>query len=315
MKTTPLNPHERRKNNTDLQNDDRTTIMQGGEADFALNSPAVVSLIMGGPSQWAGKTWLLEKNLVLGRSKQQADIYIPEKSLSRRHASLITQKQETKVKDLNSTNGTLLNKKKLPPGEVFTLKNNDLLKMGKLVFKFIESGNIEALSALKVREQIHTDSLCQIHNRKFMEEKGDELFFKCQENEKPLSFILFDLDHFKKINDQYGHLGGDFILSCVAGVVQKLTRKSDIFCRMGGEEFALVVTAPLENAKTLADKIRIAVADEPFKFEGRSISVTISAGVSSLKKEDKNWSALYKRADKASYISKKQGRNKITTAL
>ena len=271
------------------------------------NSPALLSLIVG-PRQWVGKTWFLTKDQTFGRDKRQVDVYIPESSLSREHIRLIFSNKNIQAQDLQSTNGSFLNNQKMDPEKIYTLKNGDILRLGEIVFKFIASGNIEARSIFHVQDQIYTDSLCQIHNRKYMEDKGQDMILQ----KKTVSFISFDLDHFKKINDQYGHIGGDFILTCVSSLVRKSIRKSDIFCRMGGEEFALMLECDKETAHQLAEEIRRKIAGEVFEFEDQPIQISVSLGVAELQKTDKSWKDLYKRADQALYESKRAGRNRVS---
>ncbi len=271
------------------------------------DSPALLSLIIG-PKQWVGKTWFLTKNQTFGRDKNTADVYIPDNSLSREHIRIICSGKTIQVQDLKSTNGSFLNNQKVDPEQVYTLKNSDILRLGDIVFKFIASGNIEARSIFHVQDQMYKDPLCQIHNRKYMEDKGQEMI----RQKKYVSFISFDLDHFKKINDQYGHIGGDFILTCVSSLVRNSIRKSDIFCRMGGEEFSLMMECDKETAFQLAEEIRSKIAGEVFEFEDQTITVSVSLGVAEIQKTDKSWQDLYKRADKALYKSKKEGRNRVS---
>ena len=271
------------------------------------DNPALLSLIIG-PKQWIGKTWFLTKDQTLGRDKKKADVYIPDNSLSREHVRIIFTNKNIQVQDMGSTNGSFLNNQKMDPEQIYALQNSDILRLGEIVFKFIASGNIEARSIFHVQDQIYTDSLCQIHNRKYMEDKGQEMIHQ----KKHVSFISFDLDHFKKINDQYGHIGGDFILTCVSSLVRNSIRKSDLFCRMGGEEFSLMMECDKETAFQLAEEIRGKIASEVFEFEEQPIRVSVSLGVAEIQEGDKSWKDLYKRADKALYQSKKEGRNRVS---
>ena len=276
-----------------------------------LSDSAVISIISG-PEKWIGRAWPLTKNQTLGRNAGSTDISISELSLSRKHIHFIYKEDGIQVQDLNSTNGTFLNGQKLDAEKTYLLKNNDILKIGDLVFKFMDKGNVEGLSALRMQDQIYTDSLCQIWNRLFMDIKAREMFVYAQQYTSPLSFIVFDIDFFKKINDQYSHLAGDFILFSIADVVKNLIRQTDVFCRMGGEEFGLILECRMESAVQLAEKIRKKIENKSFQFKSDEIKITLSAGVSELKENDQNWKNLYERADSALYESKKQGRNQIT---
>lgn len=289
---------------------DLTQMVKVSEAGEVENAAALTLIL--GPQQWIGRVWSLTKDVAFGRDQDKADVYVPERSLSRAHFQLQIEGKKVRVKDLGSTNGTFVNKIKLKSNEYYELSNNDLLKSGRLIFRFIESGNIEAISALKVQEQVYTDPLCQTSNRKFIEDKMGEIINHCQKKHLFLSFIVLDIDHFKKINDTHTHLGGDFILSCLAARVKEIIRKEDIFARIGGEEFVLVTSTPMEGSIHFADKIRTSIYDEPFEFQDQKIQVSVSLGVTSLQDEDVDWKDLYKRADQALYQSKQSGRNKVT---
>ena len=280
-------------------------------ADAMKNSPAVVSVISG-PSQWVGRVWTLTKDQVLGRDKSKADICIPDTSLSRTHIRFLYSEKGIQVQDLGSTNSSYLNNKTLTANKSYHLQTGDLLKCGRLIFKFVASGNIEAQSLLRVRDRIYTDDLCQINNRKYMETKGQELFLFCKNNSLNVSFLMLDIDHFKNINDQYGHTTGDRILKDITALLQNTIRHSDIFCRMGGEEFAFLLDGKADFTIAFAEKIRQLVEEHSFTFNHQDIPVTISVGVTHLQKEDTTWNDLYKRADQALYRSKNAGRNKVS---
>ena len=276
--------------------------------------PALLTIIMG-PHQWIGKFWSIKKHQTFGRDESQASIYIPNNTISRKHLELkYLSKDQIKVADLKSTNGSFLNKEPMKPHQFYTLKNNDILRIGDIVFKYIASGNIEAHSIFKVREDIYTDSLCQIYNRKYIEDKGKELVLKSLKKGRPLSFVIFDVDHFKKINDQYSHMGGDFVLSCIARLVQKSIRKTDIFCRLGGEEFCLIFECDLESSVQLMEQVRQRIEKEIFEFEDQMIRITVSAGVTDIQSKDKGWKNMYERADALLYKAKNSGRNKTVSS-
>ena len=273
--------------------------------------PALLTIIMG-PHQWIGKFWSISGDNVFGRDSDQVSIYIPNNTLSRKHLELkFISGDEVQVADLGSTNGSFLNDDPLEANKFYNLKDNDILRIGDIVFKYIAAGNIEAHSIFKFRDEVYTDSLCQIYNRKFIDDKAQELILKSKKENTPLSFVMFDLDHFKKINDQHSHMGGDFVLSCISSLVQKCIRKTDYFCRIGGEEFAIILECPLEESTQLMEQVRQKVENETFDFEDQPIRVTISIGVTDLKPDDKNWKKLYERADALLYTAKKQGRNQV----
>ena len=130
----------------------------------------------------------------------------------------------------------------------------------------------------------------------------------------PFSVILFDIDHFKKINDTYGHQAGDFVLTELAATVKDMIRQADIFGRYGGEEFLVCLPeTKVEKALYSAERLRKAVEEKEFIYDGKRIPVTISIGVASFRQtpEDKV-SRFIKDADEALYFSKEHGRNCVT---
>jgi diguanylate cyclase (GGDEF)-like protein/PAS domain S-box-containing protein len=128
-----------------------------------------------------------------------------------------------------------------------------------------------------------------------------------------LSFIMVDIDHFKKVNDKYGHPAGDFIIKTVSGLMQRAFRKTDVLCRYGGEEFLVILPASnLEGAAIAAEKLRMAVENYQFVFQGTTIPVTISAGVAQLNVGLEKGTDSLSRADAALYGSKQGGRNRVS---
>jgi len=273
--------------------------------------PAVIVLV--GPPGYIGKQWLLTKtDLTIGRSVE-SDVYISDNSLSRAHAKFIVVGSDVSILDLGSTNKTQVNGVFLPPMTAKKLMNNDQIKAGNIIFKFLEKGSLEAISNQQVFEKAQKDALTGAFSKGALLEKGPEAIKRSEVLTEPMSVITFDIDHFKKINDTYGHPGGDYVLRELGHLVQsKLVRSHDYFARYGGEEFVLILQAtPIKTANDVAERIRQTVETHPFNFNGQPIKVTISIGVSE-KKENDTWENLYNRADKALYSSKQAGRNRVT---
>lgn len=167
----------------------------------------------------------------------------------------------------------------------------------------------ERIQAEKELEKLAMmDRLTQTYNRLKFEDIIIKEIERARRYDQPLSIILFDIDHFKKVNDSYGHLTGDSVLKTLAGIVRNSTRNSDFLVRWGGEEF--LVVAPMtrgEGAVVLSNRIKTAVEERSFDKVGR---VTVSIGVTQFKKDDSE-EAFIKRADDALYKAKKNGRNRI----
>ncbi len=208
-------------------------------------------------------------------------------------------------------------------GYLISYKEDDNIAIFDAIFwQNIISGNIILIILLsfiyyflhtksKFEKMAVTDKLTGLYNRhKFYQIARQEMQRAIRHN-RPLSLILFDIDHFKQINDTYGHDVGDYVLKTIAKILKKNMRRYDYAFRWGGEEF--IILAPETDAKgamRLADKIREIIASYPFEDVGR---ITVSLGVSLfLPQSDKNIDDVIKRADNALYISKQEGRNRAT---
>lgn len=275
--------------------------------------PAVVILV--GPQGYVGKQWLITKSdMTIGRSVE-TELYISDASLSRSHAKFEVAGNDIFILDLGSTNKTIVNGVPLAPMTKRRLVNNDQIKTGNVIFKFLEKGNLESISNQQVFEKASKDALTGAFSKGALLEKGPESVKRADVLNEPLSVITFDIDFFKKINDGYGHPGGDYVLKELGQLMQsKLVRSNDYFARYGGEEFVIILQAtPLKTAQEVAERIRATVESHPFNFENKDIKVTISIGVSTKLVQD-DWDKMYNRADQALYQSKQSGRNKVTVA-
>ena len=136
---------------------------------------------------------------------------------------------------------------------------------------------------------------------------------KCKVTGETLSLILFDIDYFKKLNDNYGHHAGDYVLKTMAKEVREHgSREDDIFARYGGEEFVILLPKTnLKQSYEIAERIRRLVEEYPFHCDGKDISVTISVGIADYRQGVNTGTDLFKRADQAVYASKEGGRNQV----
>ncbi len=164
----------------------------------------------------------------------------------------------------------------------------------------------------KLIEMNIKDGLTGVFNRRFFEPRLEEEFQRHRRYNRSLSLIMLDIDHFKHINDTYGHQAGDYILKSISLLVEKKIRNVDIFARYGGEEFCcLLPETSLDSAKVVAENIRKQISDETFHFKDKEIRLTLSQGVASLAKDIESAEALLKKADDALYAAKNTGRNKV----
>lgn len=274
--------------------------------------PSLVMLV--GPATNVGRQWAIEDtDRILGRSAN-AHIYVDDRSVSKSHAKLVLSGGDVSVIDLESTNKTIVNGQIITPLTPVRLRNNDQVKTGNVIFKFLERGNIESVSAAQTFDRGLIDGLTGINNKGSLMDHAPGAFKKAELLGVPLSVITFDIDHFKKVNDTYGHPAGDYVLKEIAKVVKtRLIRENDFYARSGGEEFVLMLLGSnLNQASEVASRIRLTIQNHPFVFEGTKIPVTISSGVASKTPLDKDWTTIFERADKALYQSKGAGRNRVT---
>jgi diguanylate cyclase (GGDEF)-like protein len=164
----------------------------------------------------------------------------------------------------------------------------------------------------KVEYLARKDELTNLYNRRAFYEQLIAIGTYCERHNQSLSVIVVDLDYFKEINDKYGHFAGDLALSKVGEVFTRCTRTSDICARLGGEEFGIIIRSnDINEAFTLAEKLRLEIAAEPIQFEDKSFNVTASFGVAS---GETDFAETVKQADLAMYQAKKEGRNKVILA-
>jgi diguanylate cyclase (GGDEF)-like protein len=168
-------------------------------------------------------------------------------------------------------------------------------------------------SKKRLEELASTDVLTGLKNRRALFEIGEKLLNLSHRESTPLSVIVFDLDRFKQVNDQYGHALGDQVLIAFADILTH-SRKSDVAARIGGEEFVLILpNTKVDEAYKIAEQIRKKAEQITISYtEGKSFNFSVSGGVDLLQKEDEQLNTLIARTDKALYYSKQTGRNKNT---
>lgn len=162
-----------------------------------------------------------------------------------------------------------------------------------------------------------TDSLTGLHNRRYLDTHMPVLLTRAMGRERPLSVIMLDFDHFKRINDQFGHDAGDDVLREFAARLRKNIRGMDLLCRYGGEEFVVVLPdSDVEAARAVAERIRTAVSEVPFSVANgkHKVNLTVSMGIAGLRLIGDSAEALFSRTDAALYQAKKGGRNRIVSS-
>ena len=233
-------------------------------------------------------------------------------SLSREHAIVMRVGNDYTLKDGGSTNGTFVNDVRVPTTAV--LRDGDRLQLGlHTMLRFALVSADEEAALRRVYDAAIKDGLTGVYNRKYLEERMlSELAFAAR-HQTLLSVIIIDVDHFKKVNDTFGHLAGDAVLRNVARVFGGGMRPEDVVARYGGEEFVVVLRGiPLQEAAVVAERLRREVEASVVDFEGQPIRVTSSAGVAcSNEFQSADKTALLGAADGRLYKAKSSGRNRV----
>ena len=249
--------------------------------------------------------------LEIGRAAS-ADIAFPNvPSLSRCHARLEYSGRTVSVEDLGSTNGTFVNDRRIRSAR--TLKSGDRFQTGTIHFKFLQGRDVEQSYHDAIEDLAMRDGLTEIFNKRKFDKDVEREFARARRYNRELALVLFDLDHFKAVNDTYGHSAGDAVLKQLAARVSTMIRAEQVLSRIGGEEFAILCPeTSAEDAGLLAEKLREAIASEKFRHGSHGISITCSFGIAGLRPGADGAEALSEEADRALYLSKKRGRDRVT---
>jgi diguanylate cyclase (GGDEF)-like protein len=263
--------------------------------------------VIAGPS--FGEMYKLKgERMVLGRG-DRTDVRIIDDGVSREHAALQREGGKIALVDLGSTNGTFCNGIRVPRQD---LTDGDKISIGaSTILKFTYQDHVDEHYQKQLFESALRDGLTSTFNRRyFLDRLHGELRFAVR-HAKPVALLFVDIDHFKKINDTYGHQAGDQVLSGVARIMMTTIRAEDVLARYGGEEFAIICREiPLDGAEALAKRLVAAVSERPFEVGGQRIPVTISVGAAvDYGKTDAQ--GLIANADTAMYEAKRTGRNRV----
>jgi two-component system cell cycle response regulator len=186
-----------------------------------------------------GKRFVLDTSpMRVGRGAEN-HIVLDGDSVSRRHAHLEQRSAVWFAVDDSSTNGTYVNDEQIAREQ--SLTNGDRIKVGPTIFKYLSGQDVEAQYHEEIYRMTIIDGLTQAHVKRYLLEALEKEIVRARRHSRDLSFLMFDIDHFKKINDIHGHLAGDFVLKELAHIVQGRIRRDEVFARYGGEEFAIVL--------------------------------------------------------------------------
>lgn len=241
----------------------------------------------------------------------QTDIPLDDDAVSRKHARFAWTGSSYIVRDLGSTNGTFVNDVNVRER---TLVDGDQIKIGRTIFKFIFGGNVELAYHEEIYRLMTFDGLTQTHNKRSFDTMLEREVSRGVRYKRPLALVMFDIDHFKHVNDGLGHLAGDAVLRQLAALIAANVRREDMLARVGGEEFALLLPEiALAAAGSVAEKLRALVERSSFRFEEKPITLTTSFGVAALPPDGAAITPveLYQAADERLYRAKNGGRNRV----
>lgn len=258
--------------------------------------------------------WLAGDEFIIGRGVKTA-VCLEDEGISRQHA-VLRQREDRQfvLTDLDSSNGTFCNN---APVTRKVLQEGDRLHLGtSTVLKFGYRDELEQDFLARQYAAATRDALTQCFNKKYFLDRLNTEHSFAERHSHHLALALLDVDHFKAINDTYGHQSGDHVLKGVADVMRNQLRAEDILARYGGEEFALLMRdTNTDAAAAVVERIRHAVESAVLRSQGRSISVTISGGVTIFSPAvKKSPDKMLHGADEALYRAKRGGRNRTERA-
>lgn len=256
-----------------------------------------------------GQMFLLAREQVSVGRAPECDIFLDDEGVSRHHAKVVREDGAWVLVDVGSTNGTFHRGERI---DVLTLSDSDQIHLGAgtvLQFRYQDEREVEfhaLMQTYKTQDPL-TDAL---NRRAFVTELEKEVGYARRHNE-PLSLLMFDVDHFKQINDRFGHIAGDRVLRAIAARVREVKRKEDAFARFGGEEFVILLRATdAKRAYATAERVRVAVESLEVEVDGYPVNCTISVGAATLGEGADSAEGLVNLADKRLYRAKDLGRNR-----
>lgn len=270
-------------------------------------------IVIAGPH--TGKMYKLDRGeTVMGRSPK-TDLQLQDVGVSRSHARLMRVGDQVFVEDLQSANGTFLNGERISVAQ--QLQDGDKITLGSTtVLKFTYHDKLDEDFQRQMFDAALRDGLTQAYNKKYFTNHLYSEFSFAKRHKQPICLVMFDVDHFKLVNDTYGHLAGDAVLLKLAQIAMDSIRIEDTLARYGGEEFAVVCRGINgEQGLMLAERLRLVVERTLFQHDDQAIPITISIGVGAFPDVVVETSEqLIQIADAALYRAKNGGRNRSELA-
>lgn len=294
------------------EEDERTAVVHLGDLKrSSLPARPDRHIIVRMDSANVGQVFALDsEEWTLGRHTQST-IVLTDDGVSRKHARIVRQGDRYVLEDQGSANGTFVRGEKV---DRHVLTDGDVFQLGPTVmFRYTYTDASQERMLNKLYEASVRDALTGTYNREHFEERLKVEVAYARRHNTVVSLVMFDLDHFKKINDNYGHPAGDAALIYVSQRVQKGLRTEDVFARYGGEEFAVILRGiDLEGSRRVGERLRSTVAATPVEFDGKTFPVTMSVGCATLSDcPEPSTTALVAIADRRLYAAKHGGRNRV----
>jgi len=290
--------------------DEQTRLFEAPVATGGVKRDRAYLVVLAGAS--VGEMYKIDgEKTVIGRG-QKAQIRLYDDGISREHAQIVVEGSRIFLQDLGSTNGTYCNGLQVDKKE---LVDGDKILVGSTtILKFTYHDNLDEIFQRQMYESALRDGLTKAFNKKYFTDRLESEFTFATRHASPLALVLFDIDHFKKVNDTFGHQAGDHVLSEISTLLSGALRAEDVFARYGGEEFAVICRGSDQSqAQVVGERMRKAVEGNRFVYEGKHIPVTISVGIAVLPNpEVKDANDIVGFADRALYKSKNGGRNRVT---
>jgi diguanylate cyclase (GGDEF)-like protein len=239
-----------------------------------------------------------------------SSLVLDDEGISRSHARVFQSAGKHYVEDLGSSNGTYVNGLKIEMTEV---TDGAMIQLGpRVLFRFsVVDEHQERILRQLYESSVH-DALTGTFNRAYFLERLDAELAYSQRHGTTASLLLLDIDHFKKINDTFGHPAGDAVLKCVTGTIQRVLRVEDVLARYGGEEFIVLLRGiAIEGAARAGERLRRALTATATEHGGHRIEATVSVGCASLACADPTPAGLIAVADRRLYAAKRGGRNRV----
>jgi diguanylate cyclase (GGDEF)-like protein len=290
-----------------------THLADAGEARVTRRDRACL-VVLSGPR--VGAVFRLDRPAtVIGRSGQ-ADVNIDDDGVSRNHLRIVRDEDSIVAEDMGSRNGTFINGTRL--AERLTLADGDKIQLGRgTILKFTFHDALDDSYQQRMVESALRDPLTRLYNKRYFDDRLDAELRFARRHGTSLALLLIDVDHFKRVNDQRGHLAGDTVLAEIATTLTMAVRNEDVVARYGGEELVVLSRAIGDDgAHNLAERLRKTVEGLRIKVEEEPpVKVTISVGVAVYPTiEVGSATQLTAAADRALYQAKDGGRNRVAIA-